>query len=238
MKAQPPRFSRWVALAPAIVSLGTPSTAVRADVRQENALLLAGKAAHDQDNLSNVLKLEPNALKAADAGAVRQGRRLILNLSSGANKTYVDRPECGSEDPVKQSKCQQYKLIAHVPSRGMFVLVEATHEGADYLLVSDVSGDEAIVPSFPIFSPSGEHVLVLSQNDAIGEYAIQVWRRDGARFVLDWQGWPRVEGEVKYKLARLPSEDVIELQAQIEPSLTKKASLRHTVRGWDFAWAP
>ncbi len=98
--------------------------------------------------------------------------------------------KCGSKDPDKQAKCKQYKLIAHAPSRGMFVLVEAFYEGADYLLVSDVSGDETIVPSFPIFSPSGEHVLVLSQDDSIGDYAIQVWRRDGVRFVLEWKGWP------------------------------------------------
>jgi hypothetical protein len=241
MKSKPYILSDLANCSVVVALLCSACATALADVRQENALLSAAKAAHDRDSLVEVLKLEPNALKAADAGAVRQGRRLILNLSSGTAKAYVDRQECGSKDPVEQAKCQQYKLIAHATSRGMFVLVRATYEGADYLLVSDVSGDEAIVPSFPIFSPSGEHVLVLSQSDAIGDYAIQVWRRDGARFVLDWKGWPHgdvADWEVKYALARWPSENVIELQGQIRQSITRKAGLRFTTRGWDFAWAP
>jgi hypothetical protein len=242
MKFKPFLLLGLVICAAALLNFGSPKAF--ADVRQENALLSAAKAAHDRDNLAEVLALEPNALKAADAGAVRQGRRLILDLSSGGKKTYVDRPECESKDSVQQAKCQQYRLIAHVPSRGVFVLVKATHEGADYLLVSDVSGDEAVVPSFPMFSPSGQHVLVLTMNDAIGEYAIQVLRREGDRLVLDWKGWPYVDGqvehsgEVEYKLTRWPSDEVIELQARIKQSITKKAILRHTARGWDFAWAP
>jgi hypothetical protein len=98
MKSKPSQLSDLATLAAVVALLGSGSATAFADVRQENALLSAAKAAHDRDSLAEVLQLEPNALKAADAGAVRQGRRLILNLSSGDKKTYVDRPECGSKD--------------------------------------------------------------------------------------------------------------------------------------------
>jgi hypothetical protein len=240
MKTQLFCHVRLVTLAVAPLLLGSAYAATRADVLQENALLLAARAAHDSDILRNVLSIEQKALKADDASAVRRGDRLILHLGSGATKAYVDRPECGSKDPVQESKCQKYRLIAHARSRGLFVLVKAYYEGAAYLLVNDASGEEAKVPSFPIFSPSGQHVLVILDNDAVGEYAIQVWRREGSRFVLDWK---RDDGYAKYKLVRWASENTIELQAKIgfeppKPDVTKRLSLHHTPQGWGVVEAP
>jgi hypothetical protein len=96
------------------------------------------------------------------------------------------------------------------------------------------------VPSFPIFSPSGQHVLVILENDAVGEYAIQVWRREGSQFVLDWK---RDDDYAKYMLVRWASENTIELQVKIgfEPpklDVTKRLSLHHTPQGWVVVEAP
>jgi hypothetical protein len=244
MKTRPCCHVRLVALAVALPLLGFACTATRADVLQENALLSAARAAHDRDNLSAVLSLEPNALKADDASAVRQGDRLILHLGSGATTAYVDRPECRSKDPVQESKCYRYGLIAHAPSRGVFALVKAYYEGSKYLLVNDASGIETTVRSFPILSPSGEHALVLLMNDDELGFAVQIWRRDGPKYVLDWQGSPHADGSyTSYKLVRWPSENTIELQAKMsferpKPDVTKRFSLHHTPQGWGVVEVP
>lgn len=99
------------------------------------------------------------------------------------------------------------------------------------------------MPSFPIFSPSGEHVLVLWMNDVVGDYAIQVWRREGVRFVMDWRGWPHPNESASYKLVRWPSENTVELQVKIDfglpkPQVTKRASLNHTAQGWEVVESP
>jgi len=240
MKTRPFCGSGLATLAAAILLLGSPCVTTRADVLQENALLSAAKAAHDNDSLLEVLSIEPKALEADDASAGRQGDRLVLRLSSGGTKAYEDRRECRSEDPRQQSRCQKYRLIAHARSRGVFVLIKAYYEGSKYLLVNDATGDEATLPSFPILSASGQHAVVLLMDDGVLGFAIQVWRREGPRFVLDWEGSPHVEGIYTwYKLVRWPSENTIQLQAKIDfapprPDAIRHFSLQHAAQGWEI----
>jgi hypothetical protein len=135
-------------------------------------------------------------------------------------------------------------LIAHARTRGVFVVAKLYYESAEYLLVDDGSGDEAVMRQFPIFSPSGKHALVLLMNDEQLGFAVQIWRRDGHRFVLDWSGSPYAEGMyTSYKLVRWPSEGKIELHSETsfdppKSSLLKKFTLRQAARGWKIVEVP
>jgi hypothetical protein len=221
-----------------LVSLSfTPS---HAEVIPEDSLLSAARSASDKEDLSGVQAIESKALEL-DSDAHRQGDRLILHLSSGA-KDYKDKPECRSED--QEAKCQSYRLIAHARTRGVFVVAKLYYESAEYLLVDDGSGDEAVMRQFPIFSPSGKHALVLLMNDEQLGFAVQIWRRDGHRFVLDWSGSPYAEGMyTSYKLVRWSSEGNIELQSETsfvhqKSSVLKEFTLRQAAHGWKVVKVP
>lgn len=139
----------------------------------------------------------------------------------------------------QEAKCQSYRLVAHARTRGVFVVAKLYYESAEYLLIDDSSGDETVLRRFPIFSPSGKQVLLLLMNDEQLGFAIQVWRRDGHRFVLDWSGSPHADGGyTSYKLVRWPSESTIALQSETsfdppKTNLLKQFTLRHAAKGWN-----
>jgi hypothetical protein len=228
----------FVALAFASQMLGSACASQNSAQLQENALLAAAQKAAGKDNSMDIQALEPNALAATDANAERQGRRLILHLKSGTEKPYENRPECNISD--KESKCQMYVLVAHASSRSTFVVAKLFYESIEYLLVDDVTGEETILRSFPYYSPSGNHILVLLVNDEQVGFAVQIWSRVDHKFILDWSGSPHTEGMyTSYELVRWPSENTIELQAKIsfappKPSMTKRFELRYAAHRWDI----
>jgi hypothetical protein len=173
-----------------LLSGSIPMT-VHAEVLPENALLSAAKSASDKDDLIGLQAIESKSL-AVDSGANRLGDRLMLHLSSGATRTYQDRSEC--KIAGHEASCQKYRLVAHAGTRGVFVVAKLYYESAEYLLVDDSSGEEAVLRQLPVFSPSGKHALVLLENDEQLGFAVQVWRREGHRFVVDWSGSPHAEG--------------------------------------------
>jgi len=206
---------------------------------QEQPLLVAAKIAADQDNVSLVEALEPKALATMDADATRQGPLLSLRLKSGSIKTYENLPEC--KIPEQEARCERYSLVAHVRSYGIFVVLKLHYESAEYLLVSDVSGKETTVHSFPIFSASGNYVLILLMNDDQVGFAVQIWRRAGGTFALDWSGSPYTDGMyTTYKLLHWRSEGAIELQAETsferseQRVLRKNFKLRHSSGKWNL----
>lgn len=203
---------------------------------QDNALLAAAQKAVGKDNLVSLRTLEPKALGAADSLAERQGGRLVLHLKSGTAKVYEDRPEC--KIPEKESKCQMYVLVAHANSLHIFVLAKLYYESAEYLLVDDATGDETILRSFPKFSPSGHYALTLLINDVQIGFAVQIWRREGSRFILDWSGSPHIEGfYTSYALEHWSREDSIALLAENsfeppKPNAIMHFELHHAADGW------
>jgi hypothetical protein len=207
-----------------------------AGVAQENTLLKAAAVATSQDDLVGLSALESKALKLSNVDAVRQGGQLTLHLSSGDTKRYVDNPAC--QTPGLESKCQKYRLIVHAQSRGVFIIAKLYYESVEYLLVDDGSGDETVVRGFPHFSPSGKHVVVLLMNDEQLGFAVQVWRREGHKFILDWSGSPYAEGMyTSYNLVGWPSEDTIEIESETEneppqPRVKRHFVLHHAVNGW------
>jgi hypothetical protein len=206
-----------------------------ADVLREDALLSAARSASDRDDLLSLQAVEPIALEAT-ANASRHGDRLVLRLSSGVSRAFDDSSECKAE--ALQARCEKYRLIVHARTRGVFVVAKLYSESAEYVLVDDRSGDDTVLRRFPIFSPSGEHVLVLLINDELVGFAIQIWRRKGYRFALDWSGSPYTNGMyTSYRFIGWPSEGTIELQSEtsFEPpkqNVSKRFNLRRTSRDW------
>ena len=166
----------------------------------------------------------------------------MLRLRSGNTKAYANRPEC--KNPDDEAKCQQYSLIVDAHTRGVFVVAKVLHEGLDIILIDDLAGEETVLRTFPIFSPSGKNLLVLHENDPELGFAVQIWRRDGARFIQDWSGSPHSDGMyVSYKMLRWPSEDVIVVQSDIsfeppKPNVLKKFTLRRGADGWRVISSP
>lgn len=203
-------------------------------ILHENELLNAAMRVAAQDNLSALQEMESKAITAAESDADREGNRLMLHLRSGATKTYEDRSECKQEK--QEANCQTYRLIAYARSRGFYVVVKGYYEGADYILISDLTGDETVLRGFPYFSPSGNYVLVLLMNDQEVGFEMQIFRREKNKFVLDWRGAPHTNGMyTTYKLLGWQSENVIELQSENDfgPSVPydiKRFDLRFTPR--------
>ena len=230
----------FAALAIASQMLGSACVAQGSSQPHEDALLAAAQKA--AGNSMDIQALEPKALGAADAHTERQRSRLTLHLKSGTAKIYDDRPEC--KIPDKESKFQMYVLVAHASSRNTFVLAKLYYESVEYLLVDDATGDETTLRSFPIFSPSGDHVLVLLMNDEQVGFAMQIWRRAGDTFVLDWSGSPHAKGMyTSYELLSWSSENTIELQAETsfeppKPSVKKRFELRYSAHNWNVVEIP
>ena len=236
MKIKYLNHALFVALAIASQMVGSAYAAQKAAQLRENALLAAARQAADKDNLLGIRALEPKALDATDAHAERQGSRLTLHLKSGTTKIYADRPEC--KIPDKESKCQMYVLVAHANSLHIFVLAKLYYESAEYLLVDDAAGDETSLRSFPRFSPSGGYALALLINDEQVGFAVQIWRREGHRFLLDWSGSPHLEGfYTTYALEHWAREGSIALRAENrfespKPNAITHFELDHLADGW------
>lgn len=229
-------------LAAAMLLVGSACAGLRDEVVRENKLLLSAELASDSDDLEAVQGIEVEALKAAGVDADRKGDSLIIRLAQGSVRIFKDRPEC--EKKNHEAKCQKYKLIVHARSRGVFVVAKLYYESAEYILVDDTSGDETVLRGFPIFSPSGRYVLVLLMNDEKFGFAVQIWRRAGHKFVLDWQGAPNTDGMyTNYKFLSWPSENTIDLQSETRFGLLKLPVTKHfflhlTAHGWNVVEIP
>jgi len=202
----------------------------------EDSLLAAAGDAFEGD-IAAKESLEAKSLAAPHANAKRDSRGLVLQIKSGGSRVYADRPECRSN--TAEASCQRYFLLAHLHVPGFYVVAKLRDEGAEFLLVDDRSGTETTVRGIPIFSPTGEHIAVFLSNDEVVGFAVQVWRRSGDRYVLDWSGSPETTGiYTSYKLVKWQSEGRIDLQADIDfepprPTATKHFELVHSDQTWN-----
>jgi len=216
--------------------------AQRSAQAQDTALLEDGRIAAEKDSSSLIIALEPKALAAVDSDARRRGDRLALHLSSGLTKTYDDSPECKTQ--TQESKCVQFTLVAHVSAFGVFVMAKLYYESVEYLLVDDKTGEVTTLRGFPLFSKTGSHFLVLLMNDQEVGFGLQIWRREGRKFILDWVGSPHVEGiYTSYELLRWRLEDKIELRAENsfeppKPNVQKYFDLCRSGQRWDVVEVP
>jgi len=200
--------------------------------------LLLSEARRIQDASTELRRIEETALARANADAGRRDGQLMLHLRSGNTRILVDRPEC--KDLEREAECEQYSLVAHARTRGLFVVAKLYYEGLDAILIDDATGEETSLPAFPIFSPSGEHLLVFVENDGVLGFVVQIWRRDPAKITLDWSGSPHSDGVyVTYRLLRWQSEDVIDAEAEVsegsKPNITSKFTVRRIAGRWNLA---
>ena len=157
-------------------------------------------------------------------------------MKSGAKRELANLPECG--DPSLETKCQKYVFVSHIESLGNFLFAKLFYESVEYLLIDDHAGTETLLHAFPTFSPSGNHVLLLIMNDDQIGFAVQMWRREGPRFVLDWSGSPYTDGiYTSYQLIRWTEENKVVLRADVnfEPPRDdgiREFTLSHSANGW------
>jgi hypothetical protein len=200
-----PRISTAVALA-----LGAMCHAAQADGMSEDALLSEARSAIEESS-SKPRAMEPKALAESDAR--RNGDRLELRLRSGKIRTYIDRAEC--EKPDEEAKCERYSLIVHARTRSTFILAKHLYEGLDVIVVDDNAGEETKLGSIPTFPPTGQHLIVFLENDEQLGFEVQIWRRDGTRFIEEWSGSPNSDGTyVAYRLVQWPCEDVVTVESK------------------------
>jgi hypothetical protein len=222
-----------------LLSLGTP---LLADPLAESDLLARAAIADEVEKFSLLGDIEAEALVLPDASAVRNDDKLILTFASGLTKSYQNAPECKNVE--READCEQYKLIVHSHAHRAFIILKAYYEDIEYLVTDDNSGEEVVLPAFPIFSPSGNRMLVRVINDGMVGFQVQLWKRHGDRFVSEWTGEPFFTGQyMNYDFVGWPDEDVIDLRADenrnsIEPNIVTNFQLRHTSEGWRIVRRP
>jgi len=222
-----------------LLSLGAP---LLADTVAESNLLARAAIADEVENFSLLGDIEAEALALPDTFAVRSDDRLTLTFSSGLTRSYQNNPECKNVE--READCRKYKLIVHSHAHRAFIILQAYYEDVEYLIVDDNSAEEVVLPAFPIFSPSGNRMLVRVINDGMVGFQVQFWKRNGDRFVSEWSGTPFFTGQyMNYDFVGWPDEDVIDLRADenrnsVEPNIVTNFQLRHTSAGWSIVRLP
>jgi hypothetical protein len=190
------------------------------DAGIDRAPIAAAKNA-EGDSRPRLVAAEAQALVGADAS--RDARGLALRLRNGAPKLYP----------------AGHVFVAHARPSSAFVLFRPGAE-ADYLLVDDVTGEETAVPGPPAFSPEGGRALVMVMNHPRLGALVQIWRRAGARFTVEWSSSPLWTGDyLVYALRRWSEENRIELIAERRDPATQKLRLtefriERRPRGWQL----
>jgi hypothetical protein len=161
--------------------------------------------------------LEPGALALNRAIATRDGERLTLHLASGASKTLLDTNECGPDNLVYE-RCVHYHFLGHLQKQQFFLLSESFYEGANFVLIDEVTGELQRFGDLPRFSPTGNHVLILNDDDeGDGDDGIEIWRRHGHHLMREYAGSPAESstgGYTHYYLEQWPDEAHIDLRAE------------------------
>jgi len=217
------------------ISLSAPQLGA-ADLRPKDALLEAAYTAVKADDVRTVQAMEPEALALPDSNAQRTGDQLVLHLRNGDTKIFAHKPEC--KLPEFESQCQKYWLIAHAGTRAIFVILKLYYESAEYLLIDDTTGEETVLRNFPVLSPSGQRAVVPLMNDELVGFAVQIWRREGHKFVQEWEACPFADGMyTTYEVLGWNSEDEIEMRSETnfdppKPPQTTKFRLKREDSGW------
>ncbi len=182
--------------------------------------------------------MESGVLALPDSNAQRTGDQLVLHLRNGDTKVFADKPEC--KLPEFESQCQIYRLVVHASTRGVFVILKLYYESAEYLLIDDTTGEETVLRNFPVLSPSGQQAVVPLMNDELVGFAVQIWRREGHKFVQEWEASPFADGMyTNYEVLGWNSKDEIWMQAETNFDLPKppqrnKFRLKHADSGWEI----
>jgi hypothetical protein len=136
---------------------------------------------------------EMRLIAARPGLAQRRGDRLVLTLDDGRRVAVVDRRSADADD----TDAALHALIAVLDAPRLFHLRTTFYEGAQTLLVGRSSGRRWVVGGDAIEpSPDGLRVVAWSARNGYDDGALEVWRLDGDRLVLEFRGltdtwWPR-----------------------------------------------
>jgi hypothetical protein len=189
---------------------------------------------------TELAKLEPDALGLPDASATRDGERLTLHLGSGVSETFVDGNKCAPGNFVYEQSVH-YHFLGHFKTQALFLLSEAFYEGANFILLDDSTGGMFRFGDLPRLSPTGDHVLVLHDDDeGAGIEGVEIWRHHARSLTLEYAKSPvesAAGGYTKYYLERWTAEGHIDLRAEAFvagnlPPKIARVTLHLVFNGW------
>jgi hypothetical protein len=185
-------------------------------------------------------------VKASRGAATRDGPRLTLHFASGGTFIYEDAAACDNEDDLDDANCYGYELAGHEREWHLFRVLVYLWEGQSHIFVDDRTGEETHLDGYPLFSQSGNQIVEILYGpdgyDATGP-AVQVWRRQGTKFVVEWTGSPYKEPETQYSVLGWWSPGRIDLRATTRgewdreagrstPDIVKYFTLKRRPKGW------
>jgi hypothetical protein len=209
-------------------------------------LLLAGCASGPGDrarlgtaetaaSFSRLKEMEPSALAAAGGRVERRGDVLVVRPARGPALSFAAKPECKS--PKTEGDCVDYALLAEVRSLGVFVVVRMFYEGGEYLLIDEKTGETTTVDDFPQFSPSGRTIATFgNEENGSEETAVQLWSRQGRKWVVAWRGGP-IGPHWNYSLVAWRGDHAVQVRAdpaccEDHPPAARTVELERTRDGW------
>lgn len=173
------------------------------------------------------------AVAATSGAATRADDRLKLHFASGHSFTYEDAPSCRESDDLAEARCHRFRLDGYERRWRLFRIAVVFYEGGDTILVDDRTGAETVIDGEMHFSPSGTHIVEILAGadgyDASGP-AVQIWRRRGDKFVVEWTGAPdaREGADIQYGLVAWPSPGRIEFRSMVPGDWDRIAKQRTT----------
>lgn len=167
--------------------------------------------------------MEAEALFAALGRARRTGDSLQLRLAGGKWKTYRNSGRCRAESG--NLNCVSYALVAHMRTRGLFVVAKLAPARTSYVVVDALTGSQIDLQVLPRISPVVGRVLVFSA-DATRERAVTVIERRNGLFEQVWTGGVDAERKAaRYQPLGWRSDDAFAFtkttwQVKGDPALT------------------
>jgi hypothetical protein len=124
---------------------------------------------------------EPEQIRKFAAFAKRDGETLRLRLESGFYLTLTDKQGCSNWET-----CTLYTFVDYLKDAGFYVVFIRYYEGYEYLMVSDKTGKQFLIPELPKISPDRKRLVAVSADDSgYNENGVFIWRFEGDEIVSE-----------------------------------------------------
>jgi hypothetical protein len=204
-----------------------------ADRQTEDAQLNAAFAV--EYDPQKIAALEPDVIATSGGWTRREGATLSLNIEKGpAIALTNDESGCQPDHP-EHLRCYDFTLLAYLPSRHAFLVVQSYDEGGKVLMIDDRTGTRTEFSELPRFSPDGTLLLVISNDEESDAGLIQLWSRNGDTVKKLWEAPGTIGAEQVNFVAW--KDDGIQLdlsfsQGDDKPELHRPATLAKGQSGW------
>jgi len=173
------------------------------------------------EDVDQIRQEEAEKLKAHEDVARRDGEDLILRLTNGATVTRRNEKRCGAEPDGTFSAvtfdylhCFDYVFADHIRDRHAFLVKQYYQEDLVYEWIDETSGETTRLEDEPHLSPSGDRLVLVGAAD-LGFNGIQIWDRQGDKFVKAWEHKPAPGPMVYYGFLGWDGEDAVNLETSI-----------------------